>query len=93
MKTSRHILVAEMPYKLLSFLLKKKILSSFMDEVLKQHDLYNEDTTLEWTKRMYSYKIDIIFDCSIFWRDTVQGWSFWHKMSREWGEIWKPKTS
>lgn len=88
MITPRHILVAEMPYKLLSFLIEKKILNSFIDEVLKQHNFYSNAYCFGWTKHMYRpHKIDIIFCYSLFWKDTAQGMMFWDKINREWEEL------
>lgn len=93
MKTPKHILVTEMPYILLSFLIKKKALRQFLTAVTKYSNAHNNVTAIKWVKSYYSkHCIDMIFLSSFTWRYTSQGYEFWLNISMEWEKLWRQKT-
>lgn len=93
MKTPRHILIAEMPHILLSFLIKKKALGPFLTAVTEYNSM-SDDTAIKWTKHHYSERlIADVFLITFEWSHTLEGFNFWLEINIEWEGLWIQKIS
>lgn len=92
MKTPRHILVAEMPYLLLSFLIEKKALEPFIVAVIKHGSIHDATAATNRAKSYYDeYWMDKIVICLFIWHWTPQGYEFWSNINKEWELVWKQR--
>lgn len=84
-KVRRQILF-NMPYLLLTFLIKEKVLDSFLDGSSKY--AHDKKINLEsfYTKlRLPSMAIE----CTLIWRHTKEGHHFWQKLNNKYKSIWE----
>lgn len=88
-KVRRQILF-NMPYLLLTFLIKEKVLDSFLDGSSKY--VHDKKINLEsfYTKlRVPSMAIE----CALIWRHTKEGHHFWQKLNDKYRSIWEMNDS
>lgn len=82
----RHHIVTYMPLDLLMFLIKKKVLSRWIDNILKQNE--RRYTAPEIVRLL---KNDVYFRNSIrilfVWYKTPEGIKFWNAIDSEWARI------
>lgn len=67
----RHLLVAEMPYKLLSFLIEERALTEFINNSLQNLCRPRE------VPQLYDREIFNIIFTSFLWNNTNEGYLFW----------------
>lgn len=73
----RHLLVTEMPYKLLSFLIEEGVLTEFINNTLQ--NAYKGREVL----RLYDRRIPDIISDSFIWNNTNEGYIFWYKLYKK----------
>lgn len=91
-KTIRHILVCEMPYRLLHSLIRKHCLTEFLNNVIERLTITEEiqslseyrakhiiDTLINDWKKSHGYLPDILAnsEMSFIWSDTIEGRYYW----------------
>lgn len=84
-KIRRQILF-NMPYVLLTFLIKEKVLSRFLDETSKF--TYHCNIDLE---SAYKNLRDpsMAFEYTFIWRYTKEGHNFWEELNNKYKSIWE----
>lgn len=88
-KVRRQILF-NMPYLLLTFLIKEKVLDSFLDGSSKYaHD--NKINIEPFYKKLRVPSMAIEY--TLIWRYTKEGHHFWQKLNYKYKNIWEMKDS
>lgn len=88
-KVRRQILF-NMPYLLLTFLIKEKVLDSFLDGSSKYAIVHSINLSCLYTKlRVPSMAIE----CTLIWRHTKEGHRFWQKLNNKYKSIWEMNDS
>ena len=78
-KVRRQILF-NMPYLLLTFLIKEKVLDSFLDGSSK----YAHDNKINLESFYRILRIpDMAIECTLIWRYTKEGHHFWRKLHKK----------
>lgn len=85
-KVRRQILF-NMPYLLLTFLIKEKVLDSFLDGSSKY--AHDKKINLEPFLRVPSMAIEY----TLIWRHTKEGYHFWQKLNNKYKSIWEMNDS
>lgn len=88
-KVRRQILF-NMPYLLLTFLIKEKVLSSYLNNI--------SEYTYHWNIYLESvYKNlkdpSIAFEYAFSWRYTKEGHNFWKELNNKYKNTWEMKDS
>ena len=88
-KIRRQILL-NMPYILLTFLIKEKVLSRFLDETSKFTHRCNIDL-----ESAYKNLRDpsMAFEYSFIWRYSKEGHNFWEELNNKYKSIWEMNDS
>ena len=88
-KIRRQILF-NMPYILLAFLIKEKVLSSYLNNISEYTYHYNI-----YLESVYKNLKDpfMAFDYAFSWRYTKEGHIFWQKLNDKYKSIWEMKDS
>lgn len=82
----RHHIVTYMPLNLLMFLIKKKVLSQWINNILKQNEgRYTAPEIIRLLKNDVYFRnsIRILFQ----WRKTPEGINFWNAIDSEWARF------
>lgn len=88
-KVRRQILF-NMPYLLLTFLIKEKVLDSFLDGSSK----YAHDNKIKLESFYRILRIpDMAIECTLIWRYTKEGHHFWRKLQNKYKNIWEMNDS
>lgn len=88
-KVRRQILF-NMPYLLLTFLIKEKVLDSFLDGSSKH--AHDNKINLESFYRILRIP-DMAIECTLIWRHTKEGYDFWRKLHNKYKNIWEMNDS
>lgn len=82
----RHHIVTYMPLNLLMFLIKKKVLSQWINNILKQNEgRYTAPEIIRLLKNDVYFRNSI---CILFqWRKTPEGINFWDAIDSEWAHF------
>lgn len=88
-KIRRQILFI-MPYILLSFLIKKKALSSFLNNTSKYAILHNIGLHYIYGRLKDPYAA---IECTFAWDCSKEGYSFWRELNIEYKQIWEMSDS
>lgn len=88
-KVRRQILF-NMPYLLLTFLIKEKVLDSFLDGSSK----YVHDNKINIEPFYTKLKVpSMAIECTLIWRYTKEGHIFWRKLNDKYKSIWEMNDS
>lgn len=88
-KVRRQILF-NMPYLLLTFLIKEKVLDSFLDGSSK----YVHDNKINIEPFYTKLRVpDMAIECTLIWRYTKEGHHFWQKLNNKYKSIWEMNDS
>lgn len=88
-KARRQILF-NMPYSLLTFLIKEKVLDSFLDNTSKYIIIHSMNLSCFYTKlRNPCTAIEYAFA----WHCTEEGYDFWKRLNNKYKSIWEMKDS
>ena len=89
----RHHIVTYMPFELLMFLIKKKVLSQWLNNIIKHNKKkYTAPEIIKLLKNKYYFRNNIrIF---FIWLETPEGIDFWDEIDNEWlklqnAKLWK----
>lgn len=77
----RHLLVTEMPYKLLSFLIEERVLTSFVNNTLQNLSKSRE------VSQLYDRRVSDIMSDSFVWYNTYEGYFFWYKLYKKYRDV------
>lgn len=77
----RHLLVTEMPYKLLSFLIEEGVLTEFINNSLQ--NLYKSREV----SQLYDRRVSDIMSDSFAWYNTNEGYFFWYKLYKKYEDV------
>ena len=84
-KVRRQILF-NMPYLLLTFLIKEKVLDRFLDNTSKYIIIHSINLSRFYTKLRDPYAA---IECTFAWNCTKEGYVFWRKLSNKYKSIWE----
>ena len=88
-KVRRQILF-NMPYLLLTFLIKEKVLDSFLDGSSK----YAHDNKINLEPFYTKLRApDTAIECTLIWRHTKEGQYFWKRLNNKYKSIWEMNDS
>lgn len=88
-KVRRQILF-NMPYSLLTFLIKEKVLDSFLDGSSK----YAHDNKINLESFYTKLRVpSIAIECTLIWRHTKEGQYFWKRLDDKYKSIWEMNDS
>lgn len=88
-KVRRQILF-NMPYSLLTFLIKEKVLDSFLDGSSK----YVHDSKINIEPFYTKLRVpSIAIEYTLIWVHTKEGHTFWQKLNDKYKSIWKMNDS
>ena len=88
-KVRRQILF-NMPYLLLTFLIKEKVLDSFLDGSSK----YVHDNKINIEPFYTKLRVpSMAIECALIWRYTKEGHIFWQKLNDKYKSIWEMNDS
>lgn len=88
-KVRRQILF-NMPYLLLKFLIKEKVLDSFLDGSSK----YAHDKKINLEPFYTKLRVpSMAIECTLIWRHTKEGHHFWQKLNNKYKSIWEMNDS
>lgn len=88
-KVRRQILF-NMPYLLLTFLIKEKVLDSFLDGSSK----YAHDKKINLEPFYTKLRVpSMAIECTLIWRHTKEGHIFWQKLNDKYKSIWEMNDS
>ena len=79
-----------MPYALLSFLIKKKALSSFLNNTSKYAILHNISLHYIYRRLRDPYAA---IECTFAWDCTKEGYDFWKGLNDKYKSIWEMSDS
>lgn len=88
-KVRRQILF-NMPYLLLTFLIKEKVLDRFLDNTSKYTNYYGINLLHLYTKLRDPYKA---IEHAFLWIRTKEGHIFWQKLNDKYKSIWEMNDS
>lgn len=88
-KVRRQILL-NMPYLLLTFLIKEKVLSNFLDNISKYTISYSINLSYLYIRLRDPY---MAIECTFAWTCTEEGYDFWKKLNEKYKSIWEMKDS
>lgn len=88
-KARRQILF-NMPYSLLTFLIKEKVLDRFLDNTSKYAIVHSINLSCLYTKLRDPYAA---IGCTFAWRCTEEGYDFWKRLNNKYKSIWEMKNS
>lgn len=88
-KVRRQILL-NMPYLLLTFLIKEKVLSNFLDNISKYTISHSINLSYLYIRLRDPYTA---IECTFAWVCTEEGYGFWKKLNEKYKSIWEMKDS
>lgn len=84
-KVRRQILF-NMPYLLLTFLIKERVLNKFLDNTSKYAIVYSTKLSYLYTKLRDPYAA---IECTFTWCCTEEGYNFWKGLNDKYKSIWE----
>lgn len=88
-KVRRQILL-NMPYLLLTFLIKEKVLSNFLDNISKYTISHSINLSYLYIRLRDPY---MAIECTFAWACTEEKYDFWKKLNEKYKSIWEMKDS
>lgn len=88
-KVRRQILF-NMPYLLLTFLIKERVLDRFLDNTSKYAIIHSINLSHFYTKLRDPYAA---IECTFAWDHTKEGFNFWRGLNNKYKSIWEMKDS
>lgn len=88
-KVRRQILF-NMPYLLLTFLIKERVLNRFLDNTSKYAIVHSINLSHFYTKLRDPYAA---IECTFAWNCTEEGYDFWKRLNNKYKSIWEMKNS
>lgn len=88
-KIRRQILL-NMPYLLLTFLIKEKVLSNFLDNISEYTISHSINLSYLCIRLRDPY---MAIECTFTWACTEEGYDFWKKLNEKYKSIWEMKDS
>ena len=88
-KVRRQILL-NMPYLLLTFLIKEKVLSNFLDNISKYTISHSINLSYLYIRLRDPY---MAIKCTFAWACTEEGYDFWKKLNEKYESIWEMNDS
>lgn len=86
----RRLILFIMPYSLLTFLIKERVLNSFLDNTSKYIITHSINLSRFYTKlRNPCTAIEYTFA----WHCTEEGYDFWKRLNNKYKSIWEMKDS
>lgn len=88
-KVRRQILF-NMPYLLLTFLIKEKVLNRFLDNVSKYTIVHSISLPYLYIRLRDPY---MAIECTFVWACTKEGYNFWKELNDKYKSIWEMNDS
>lgn len=88
-KAKRQILF-NMPYLLLTFLIKERVLDRFLDNTSRYAIVHSINLSHLYTKLRDPYAA---IECTFIWDCTKEGYDFWKGLSDKYKSIWEMSDS
>lgn len=88
-KARRQILF-NMPYLLLTFLIKERVLDRFLDNTSKYAIVHSINLSCLYTKLRDPYAA---IECTFAWDCTKEGYDFWKGLNNKYKSIWEMSDS
>lgn len=88
-KARRQILF-NMPYLLLTFLIKERVLDRFLDNTSKYAIVHSINLSCLYTKLRNPCTA---IECTFAWYCTEEGYDFWKRLNNKYKSIWEMKDS
>ena len=88
-KVKRQILL-NMPYLLLTFLIKEKALSNFLDNISKYTISHSINLSYLYIRLRDPY---MAIECTFVWDCTKEGYNFWRELDDKYKNIWEMNDS
>lgn len=88
-KVRRQILF-NMPYLLLTFLIKERVLNRFLDNTSKYAIIHSINLSCFYTKLRDPYAA---IECTFTWYHTKEGHNFWKELNDKYKSIWEMDDS
>lgn len=88
-KVRRQILF-NMPYLLLTFLIKERVLNRFLDNTSKYAIVHSINLSCLYTKLRDPYAA---IECTFAWDCTKEGYNFWRELNNKYKSIWEMNDS
>lgn len=88
-KVRRQILF-NMPYLLLTFLIKEKVLNRFLDNVSKYTIVHSISLPYLYIRLRDPYTA---IECTFVWACTKEGYNFWKELNDKYKSIWEMNDS
>lgn len=88
-KVRRQILF-NMPYLLLTFLIKERVLDRFLDNTSKYTIVHSINLSCLYTKLRDPYAA---IECTFAWDCTKEGYNFWRELNNKYKSIWEMNDS
>ena len=79
-----------MPYSLLTFLIKEKVLDRFLDNTSKYIIIHRINLSCFYTKLRNPCTA---IECTFAWRCTEEGYDFWKGLDDKYKSIWEMNDS
>lgn len=86
----RRQILFNMPYSLLTFLIKEKILDRFLDNTSKYAIIHSINLSHFYTKLRDPYAA---IECTFAWDRTKEGFNFWRGLNNKYKSIWEMNDS
>ena len=88
-KVRRQILL-NMPYLLLTFLIKERVLSNFLDNTSKYTIFHSINLSYLYIRLRDPY---MAIECTFAWACTKEGYNFWRGLNNKYKNIWEMNDS
>lgn len=86
----RRLILFIMPYSLLTFLIKEKVLDRFLDNTSKYIIIHRINLSRFYTKLRNPCTA---IECTFAWYCTEEGYDFWKRLNNKYKSIWEMKDS
>lgn len=90
LKLHRRQILFNMPYSLLTFLIKEKVLDRFLDNTSKYAIVHSINLSCLYTKLRDPYAA---IECTFTWYYTEEGYNFWRELNNKYKSIWEMNDS
>lgn len=86
----RRLILFIMPYSLLTFLIKERVLDRFLDNTSKYIIIHSINLSRFYTKLRDPYAA---IECTFAWDCTKEGYNFWRELNNKYKSIWEMNDS
>lgn len=86
----RRLILFIMPYSLLTFLIKERVLDRFLDNTSKYIIIHSINLSHFYTKLRNPYTA---IECTFAWHCTEEGYDFWRELNNKYKNIWEMNDS